>query len=105
MLYPTDDGDEVAQVVWAPQWVSEEIGGLPVLTGPAGPDAEQAAAASRKKRAAARVAARRLIREHELPMKIAGIDHRARRQPRDDLLHRRRTGWTSARWCAISARR
>jgi cell fate regulator YaaT (PSP1 superfamily) len=77
VLYPTGDGDEVAQIVWAPQWVGEEIGGLPVLTGPAGPDAEQAAAASRKKRATARVAARRLIREHNLPMKIAGIDHRA----------------------------
>jgi cell fate regulator YaaT (PSP1 superfamily) len=34
-----------------------------------------AAAFSRKKRAAARVAARRLIREHELPMKISGVDY------------------------------
>ena len=34
-----------------------------------------AATASRKHRAAARVAARKLIREHGLPMKIAGIDH------------------------------
>src|SRR4051794_31299758 len=75
VLYPTEAGPEVAQVVWAPQWVSEEIGGLPVLVGPAGPDDERAAEASRKKRAAARVAARRLVREHELPMKIAGVDH------------------------------
>jgi cell fate regulator YaaT (PSP1 superfamily) len=75
VLYPTDDGAEIAQVVWAPQWVSEEIGGLPVLVGMAGADDEQAAEKSRKKRAAARVAARRLIREHELPMKIVGVDH------------------------------
>ncbi len=29
VLYPTDDGAEVAEVMWAPQWVSEDIGGLP----------------------------------------------------------------------------
>jgi cell fate regulator YaaT (PSP1 superfamily) len=75
VLYPTEAGPEVAQVVWAPQWVSEEIGGLPVLVGPAGPDDERGAEVSRKKRAAARVAARRLVREHDLPMKIVGVDH------------------------------
>jgi cell fate regulator YaaT (PSP1 superfamily) len=73
--YPTDDGSEVAQVMWAAQWVSEDIGGLPVLTGMASREDEQAAETSRKKRAAARVAARKLIREHDLPMKIAGVDH------------------------------
>src|SRR6266496_4714065 len=41
----------------------------------AGPDDRERANVSRKKRAAARVAARRLIREHELPMKISGVDH------------------------------
>ena len=30
---PTDSGPEVAECVWAPQWVSEEIGGLPVCEG------------------------------------------------------------------------
>jgi cell fate regulator YaaT (PSP1 superfamily) len=74
VLYPTDDGPEVAQVVWAPQWVSDEIGGLPVLSGAATTSDEERAAASRKKRAAASVAARRLVREHDLPMKIAGVD-------------------------------
>ena len=73
--YPTDDGAEVARVMWAPQWVSEEIGGLPVLVGMADESDEQAAETSRKKRAAARVAGRKLIREHELPMKIVGVDH------------------------------
>jgi cell fate regulator YaaT (PSP1 superfamily) len=75
VLYPTSDGDEVAQVTWAPEWVSEDIGGLPVLTDMAGPHDVEAAKDSRKKRAAARVAARKLIREHELPMKISGVDH------------------------------
>jgi cell fate regulator YaaT (PSP1 superfamily) len=75
VLYPTDDGPEVAQVMWAPQWVSEDIGGLPVLVGMAGTDDEQSAETSRKKRAAARVAARKLVREHGVPMKIVGVDH------------------------------
>jgi len=75
VLYPTDVGAEVAEVVWAPQWVSEEVGGLPVLAGMAGADDLAAAERSRKKRAAARVAARRLIREHELPMKLSGVDY------------------------------
>ena len=75
VLYPTSEGPEVAQVVWAPEWVSEEIGGLPVLEGMAAPDDLDAAELSRKKRAAARVAGRRLVREHDLPMKIVGVDH------------------------------
>jgi cell fate regulator YaaT (PSP1 superfamily) len=78
VLYPTDDGPEVAQVVWAPEWVDEEIGRLPVLAGMAGAEDVEAAAVARKKRAAARVAARRLIREHELPMKVSGVDFAAR---------------------------
>jgi cell fate regulator YaaT (PSP1 superfamily) len=75
VLYPTEDGPEVAEVMWAPQWVSEDVGGLPVLAGMAGPEDLERAEVSRKKRAAARVAARKLIREHELPMKISGVDY------------------------------
>ncbi|UQX90337.1 hypothetical protein M6D93_17830 [Jatrophihabitans telluris] len=75
VLYPTLEGPEVAQVMWAPQWTSEDIGGLPVLDGMASPADLEALAAARKKRAQARVVARRLIREHGLPMKVAGIDH------------------------------
>ncbi|HEU5266335.1 MAG TPA: regulatory iron-sulfur-containing complex subunit RicT [Jatrophihabitans sp.] len=73
--YPTTAGAEIAQVVWAAQWVSEEIGGLPVLLGMADAADEKDALTSRKKRAAARVAAKRLVREHDLPMKISGVDH------------------------------
>src|SRR4051812_44379114 len=75
VLYPTAEGAEIAQVMWAPQWVSEDIGGLPVLEGMASSADTEAAETSRKKRAAARVAARKLVREHGLPMKIAGVDH------------------------------
>ena len=31
VLVPTDDGPEVAECVWAPQWVSEDTMGMPVL--------------------------------------------------------------------------
>src|SRR5690242_17881153 len=75
VLYPTDAGVEVAEVMWAPQWVSEDIGGLPVLAGKAGTDELERATHSRKRRAAARVAAKRLIREHNLPMKLSGVDY------------------------------
>ena len=42
----------------------------------------------RKRKAAAKVAAKRLIREHELPMKVVAVDHSTRREPVHDLLHR-----------------
>jgi cell fate regulator YaaT (PSP1 superfamily) len=75
VLYPTEQGPEVAEVMWAPQWVSEDIGGLPILDGMADGDQLDNAVLSRKRRAAARVAAKRLIREHELPMKLSGVDY------------------------------
>jgi cell fate regulator YaaT (PSP1 superfamily) len=75
VLYPTDDGPEVAQVMWGAQWVDEEVGGLPRLSGLALDADLERAAGSRRKRARARVAAKRLIREHDLPMKISGIDY------------------------------
>ena len=75
VLYPTTDGDEVAQVMWAPQWVSDDVGGLPALAGVATDAQRDAAEAGRKHRARAKVAARRLIREHGLPMKVSGVDH------------------------------
>src|SRR5882757_4612574 len=36
VLVPTDAGPEVAECVWAPQWVSDDIDGLPVCAGLAG---------------------------------------------------------------------
>lgn len=75
VLYPTDEGPEVAQVMWAPQWTSDDIGGLPVLEGMASAGDLEAIDTAKKKRAAGRVAARKLIREHGLPMKVVGVDH------------------------------
>ncbi|MGX7681363.1 PSP1 domain-containing protein [Jatrophihabitans sp. DSM 45814] len=75
VLYPTPEGPEVAQVMWAPQYTADEVGALPQLVGLASDDDLQALAEGKKKRAEARVAAKRLIREHGLPMKIAGVDH------------------------------
>jgi cell fate regulator YaaT (PSP1 superfamily) len=75
VLYPTLEGPEVAEVMWAPEWVADDIGGLPVLEGIATDDALRSSEVSRKKRASARVAARRLIREHGLPMKLSGVDY------------------------------
>ncbi|WP_239309372.1 regulatory iron-sulfur-containing complex subunit RicT [Frankia sp. Cj3] len=75
VLIPTDAGSEVAECIWAPQWVSEDIGGLPVLTGMAQAADLERHAVSRRRRAQARVAAKRLIREHELPMKVVGVDY------------------------------
>ncbi|OHV32986.1 MULTISPECIES: PSP1 domain-containing protein [Pseudofrankia] len=75
VLVPTDDGPEVATCMWAPQWVTEDIGHLPVLVGFADDDDVERDQASRRRRAQARVAAKRLVREHGLPMKIVGVDH------------------------------
>ncbi|MCK9902279.1 hypothetical protein CC117_07615 [Parafrankia colletiae] len=74
VLVPTDEGAEVATCVWAPQWVSEDVGGLPILAGLAGEEDLRRNDASRRRRAQARVAARRLVREHGLPMKVVGVD-------------------------------
>src|SRR6202034_3590046 len=75
VLVPTDSGPEVAECVWAPQWVSEDIGGLPVCEGVATSDDLARDEENRKRRAEGRLAARRLIREHQLPMKITAVDY------------------------------
>ncbi|HEV7656118.1 MAG TPA: regulatory iron-sulfur-containing complex subunit RicT [Mycobacteriales bacterium] len=75
VLIPTDDGPEVAECVWAPQWVSEDTMGMPVLVGVAQQADIDRDALIRKRKAAARVAAKRLVREHKLPMKVVGVDH------------------------------
>lgn len=79
VLVPTDDGNEVAECVWAPQYVTEDIGGLPVLAGLAQPADVSRDERNRRRRAEAKVAAKRLIREHALPMKVVGVDYVAQR--------------------------
>jgi cell fate regulator YaaT (PSP1 superfamily) len=75
VLVPTDAGPEVAECVWAPQWVDDEITGLPVCEGIATEEHLARDEENRARRAQARVTARRLVREHELPMKVVGVDY------------------------------
>ena len=75
VLVPTDSGPEVAECVWAPQWVDEDVAGLPVCEGIATDAQLVRDEENRAKRAQARVTARRLIREHGLPMKVIGVDY------------------------------
>ena len=75
VLVPTDDGPEVAECVWAPQHVADDIGGLPVLAGLATQEDVRRDERNRRRRAEAKVAAKRLIREHGLPMKVVAVDY------------------------------
>ena len=75
VLVPTDAGPEVAECIWAPQWVDDDITGLPVCAGLAGDDDLSRDQANRARRAEARVVTRRLVREHELAMKVIAVDY------------------------------
>lgn len=75
VLVQTEDGVEIAQCVWAPQWVSEETVGFPVLAGLASASDLERDRLLRRKKAQGKVAAKRLIRAHELPMKVVAVDH------------------------------
>jgi cell fate regulator YaaT (PSP1 superfamily) len=75
VLVPTDAGPEVAECIWAPQYVDDEIGGLPVCAGLATDEHLSRDGANRARRAEGRVAARRLVREHDLPMKVVAVDY------------------------------
>src|SRR4051794_14494670 len=87
VLVPTDDGTEVAECVWAPAWVDDEIGGLPRLVGIAGePDLDRDTR-NRRRRADAKVAAKRLVRQHELPMKVVGVDVLDRGDPKRIVIY------------------
>lgn len=74
VLYPTPAGNEVAECVWPPTYVSENFEGVPVCAGFAEEADLQRDERNRACRAEARVVARRLIREHQLPMKVVGVD-------------------------------
>ncbi len=75
VLVPTDDGPEVAECVWAAQWVTEETAGFPRLAGLAQEEDLRRDEDLRRRKAEAKVAAKRLIREHGLPMKVVAVDH------------------------------
>jgi len=75
VLVPTDDGPEVGECVWAPEWTDEDTSGFPKLLGLAGPEDISRDEQIRRAKADAKVAAKRLIRAHELPMKVVAVDH------------------------------
>jgi cell fate regulator YaaT (PSP1 superfamily) len=75
VLVPTDDGPEVAECVWAAQWVTEETSGFPKVVGLADDDDMRRDELLRKRKAEAKVAAKKLIKAHELPMKVVAVDH------------------------------
>jgi cell fate regulator YaaT (PSP1 superfamily) len=75
VLVPTDDGPEVAECVWAAEWTDLDTDNFPVMVGFAGPDDLRRDETIRRAKAEATVAARRLIRTHELPMKVVAVDH------------------------------
>src|SRR6266436_6566282 len=75
VLVPTDAGPEVAECIWAPQWVDEDVAGLPVCAGLADHQDLSRDESNRARRAEARVTSRRLIRQHELAMKIIAVDY------------------------------
>jgi cell fate regulator YaaT (PSP1 superfamily) len=75
VLVPTDDGPEVAECVWAAQWVDEDTAGFPRVAGLAGDDDLRRDELLRKRKAEAKVAAKKLIKAHELPMKVVAVDH------------------------------
>lgn len=74
VLVPTDEGTEVAECVWAPQWVSDEIGGLPPMAGFAAPADLDRDERNRRRRAEAKMTARRRIAATGLPMKVVAVD-------------------------------
>jgi cell fate regulator YaaT (PSP1 superfamily) len=74
VLVPTDSGPEVAECAWAPEWVEEEFGALPVCAGLAGAAHVERDAVNRRRRAEVKLVAKRLIKRLDLPMKVVGVD-------------------------------
>ncbi len=74
VLFPTTRGAEVAETVWAPSYVGEDIGGLPLCAGLATSEHVARNERNRKQRARILMAARRLARVNVLPLKIGAVD-------------------------------
>src|SRR5215208_2567017 len=75
VLVPTDSGPEVAECVWAPEWVQDEgFERLPVCAGPATAEHLERDAMNRRRRAEAKLVAKKLIKKNDLPMKVVAVD-------------------------------
>src|SRR5260370_26637683 len=68
VLVPTETGSEVAECIWAPQWIDDDIGGLPVCAGLATPTDIARDTSNRANRAQAKLLARRRVRARNLPL-------------------------------------
>jgi cell fate regulator YaaT (PSP1 superfamily) len=75
VLVSTDDGPEVAECIWAPQWTSEDTDSFPAILGLAGGGDMERDKLQRERKAMAKVAAKQLIRDHDLPMKVVAVDY------------------------------
>lgn len=77
VLVPTDSSPEVAECVWAPEWVEDADGsfaGLPVCAGKASEEDLARNEVNRRRRAEAKLVAKKLIKRHGLEMKVVGVD-------------------------------
>lgn len=89
VLVPTDAGPEVAECVWAPEWVDDaetDYVDLPRCVGRADPAALDRDAANRRRRAEAKLVAKRLIKRADLPMKVVGVDYLDRGEDFDEMV-------------------
>src|SRR4029453_14566005 len=75
VLVPTESGPEVAECVWAPEWVEDDgFEGLPVFAGLATAEHLERNAVNRRRRAEAKLVAKKLIKKNDLPMKVVAVD-------------------------------
>jgi len=76
VLVPTDSGPEVAECVWAPEWVDDDpaYADLPLCAGKADQADLDRDAANRRRRAEAKLVAKKLIKKNDLPMKVVAVD-------------------------------
>ncbi len=81
-------GERVATVLWSATDVADDVGALPMMTRAAGDHDVQTATDTARRSARARTAARRLVRERNLPMQVLGAEWSASEQ--------RATIWFSA---------
>ncbi|HJE50628.1 MAG TPA: hypothetical protein K8V15_01375 [Tessaracoccus flavescens] len=86
VLYPTADGPEVAQCVWAAEEAGEAYDDLPVCLGPATEADLRRDEHNRQVRADATAVAKRLIAQHKLPMKVVGVDFLDRSESFDRMV-------------------
>ncbi|MGA4506395.1 PSP1 domain-containing protein [Propionibacteriaceae bacterium G1746] len=86
VLYPTSGGAEVARVVWATE-PSDDADEFPMCAGRASPGDLDRDARNRTARAEAFAAARRLVKEHGLAMKVVAVDVLDRPEGQSGLPH------------------